>query len=44
LRASEAQNLGFQKIVAPLNSKADGANIEIVGCETVRDALSFLGK
>ncbi|MCI0413145.1 DNA repair protein RadA [bacterium] len=43
LRASEAQNLGFQKIVAPLSSKADGANIEIIGCETVRDALSFLG-
>jgi DNA repair protein RadA/Sms len=44
LRASEAQNLGFQRIVAPLSVKSDNSNIEIVGCETVRDALTFLGK
>ena len=43
IRASEAQNLGFQRIVAPMNCKADGANIEIAGCETVKDALTFLG-
>jgi DNA repair protein RadA/Sms len=44
LRASEAQNLGFQRILAPVNCKADGAKIEITGCETVKDALSALGK
>jgi DNA repair protein RadA/Sms len=44
LRASEAQNLGFLRIVAPLNAKSDTNNIEILGCETVRDALSMLGK
>jgi DNA repair protein RadA/Sms len=43
LRVSEARNLGFLKVVAPLNSKAD-AEIEIIGCETLRDALSELGK
>jgi DNA repair protein RadA/Sms len=43
LRASEAQNLGFQRILAPVNCKADGANIEITGCETVKDALAILG-
>jgi DNA repair protein RadA/Sms len=43
LRASEARNLGFLKVVAPLNSKAD-TEIEIIGCETLRDALSELGK
>lgn len=44
LRVSEAQNLGFQRILAPLNCKAEEANIEITGCETLKDALSFLGK
>ncbi len=44
LRASEAQNLGFQRMIAPLNAKTEGAAIEITGCETVRDALSLLGK
>ena len=44
LRVSEAQNLGFQRILAPVNCKAEGANIEIQGCETVKDALTFLGK
>ncbi|MGH9857325.1 MAG: magnesium chelatase domain-containing protein, partial [Acidobacteriota bacterium] len=44
LRVSEAQNLGFQRILAPVNCKAEAANIEITGCETVKDALAFLGK
>jgi DNA repair protein RadA/Sms len=44
LRVSEARNLGFQKVVAPLNSKSDISDIEITGCESLRDALSELGK
>jgi DNA repair protein RadA/Sms len=44
LRVSEAQNLGFQRILAPVNCKAEGANIDITGCESVKDALTFLGK
>jgi DNA repair protein RadA/Sms len=44
LRVAEARNLGFHKVVAPLNSKADIPDIEITGCETVREALSELGK
>jgi len=44
MRASEARNLGFLRVLAPLNSKAESPEIEIVGCETLRDALSELGK
>jgi len=44
LRASEAKNLGFKRILAPQNSRYDGSGLEIVGCESVKDALSFLKK
>ena len=42
LRASEAKNLGFSRIVAPPNAKYDGKGVEILHCETVKEALSFL--
>ena len=44
LRASEAKNLGFLRIIAPPAAKAEVADIEIVGCQTVKEALSILGK
>ncbi len=44
LRASEAKNLGFKRILAPQSSRFDGTGLEIVGCETVKDALTFLSK
>ncbi|MCI0444521.1 DNA repair protein RadA [bacterium] len=44
LRASEVKNLGFKRILAPQNSRYDGSGLEIVGCESVKDALSFLKK
>jgi DNA repair protein RadA/Sms len=44
LRASEAKNLGFKRILAPQNSRYDGSGLEIIGCESVKDALSFLKK
>lgn len=42
LRASEAKNLGFSRIIAPPNMKYDGKGVEIVGCESVKEALSFV--
>ena len=42
LRASEAKNLGFIRMIAPPNAKVDGKGMEIIGCETVKEALSFL--
>lgn len=42
LRASEAKNLGFIRMIAPPNAKHDGKGMEIIGCETVKEALSFL--
>lgn len=44
LRASEAKNLGFQRILAPPASKYDAGGIEIIHCPTVKDALASLGK
>ncbi|PWT89975.1 MAG: DNA repair protein RadA [Acidobacteria bacterium] len=44
LRASEARNLGFSKLIAPVNSKADGKDVQILGCETLKEALGLLGK
>jgi DNA repair protein RadA/Sms len=44
LRASEARNLGFNRILAPANSKVDSPGIEIVGCESLKEALGILGK
>jgi DNA repair protein RadA/Sms len=42
LRAAEAKNLGFKRILAPQNSRYEADGLEIVGCETVKEALSFL--
>jgi DNA repair protein RadA/Sms len=44
LRASEAKNLGFQRILAPPASKYDAGGISIVPCATVKEALASLGK
>ena len=44
LRASEAKNLGFQRILAPQNMKAEQDGIAIVGCESVKEALGILNK
>lgn len=42
LRASEAKNLGFVRMITPPNAKYDGKGVEIIGCDTVKEALSFL--
>lgn len=44
LRVAEAKNLGFKRIVAPHSSKSDYPEIEIVSCQTVKEALSTLSK
>lgn len=44
LRVAEARNLGFKRIVAPHSSKSDYADIEIISCQTVKEALSTLAK
>ncbi len=44
LRASEAKNLGFQRILAPQNMKAEQDGIAIVGCQSVKEALGILNK
>lgn len=44
LRASEAKNLGFQRILAPQNMKAESDGISIVGCQSVKEALGILNK
>lgn len=44
LRASEAKNLGFQRILAPPASKYDAGGISIIACATVKEALASLGK
>lgn len=44
LRVSEAKNLGFQRVLAPQGSKYDGNDIQVVSCETVKEALGVLGK
>lgn len=44
LRISEAKNLGFQRILAPQNSKSDQNGISVVGCQNVKEALSILNK
>ncbi len=44
LRASEAKNLGFQRILAPQNTKTESDGISIVGCESVKEALGILNK
>jgi DNA repair protein RadA/Sms len=42
LRASEAKNLGFVRMIAPPNARYDGKGVEIIGCDSVKEALSFL--
>ncbi len=42
LRASEAKNLGFRRIVAPPNAKYDGKGVEIFPLRKRKKALSFL--
>jgi DNA repair protein RadA/Sms len=44
MRASEARSLGFQRVIGPPQSKADQSGIEVIGCETVREALGLLSK
>jgi DNA repair protein RadA/Sms len=44
LRASEAKNLGFNRIIAPPNSKADSDGIEIISSDSLKEALAILGK
>lgn len=44
LRVSEAKNLGFQRVLAPPNSKYDADGIQVISCPTVKEALATLGK
>jgi DNA repair protein RadA/Sms len=44
LRASEAKNLGFRRILAPASSKYEGTDVEIVACQNVKEALSILNE
>jgi DNA repair protein RadA/Sms len=44
LRVAEARHLGFKRIIAPFSSKSDSPDIEIVPCQTVKEALSTLAK
>jgi len=44
LRISEAKNLGFQRILAPQNSKSEQNGISVVGCQNVKEALTILNK
>ena len=44
LRASEAKNLGFKRILAPKSVRADVDGIEIVSVESVKEALAVLSE
>jgi len=44
LRASEAKNLGFRRILAPASLQTTFDGIDIVGCKSLKEALSVLGK
>jgi DNA repair protein RadA/Sms len=44
MRASEAKNLGFQRVIAPQSCRNEVDGIEVIGCESVKEALSTLSQ